>query len=300
MKSGIVFNIQKFSVNDGPGIRTTVFLKGCPLKCIWCHNPESQSIKREIMYNAAKCVNCHLCESKCNSGAHLFEDGVHLYLRDKCTACGECSVCLSGALEIVGEEKSVDEVISEVLKDKVFYENSGGGMTLSGGEPMYQFEFAKALLEKARENSIHTAIETCGFAPSEHYKEILPLVDLFLFDYKESSPEKHREFTGVSNELILENLKLISSLGGKIVLRCPIIPGCNDTEAHLSAIADISNSVDGIIEINVEPYHPLGMNKSKMLGRDYALENLGFPDEKDVKGWMEFISSKTEKTVKKA
>ena len=213
MKSGTVFNIQKFSVNDGPGIRTTVFLKGCPLKCIWCHNPESQMRDKELMYNASKCVSCRLCESKCKNGAHVFNGTEHVFAREKCISCGECCICPSSALEIAGEIKTSEQVISEVLKDKVFYDNSNGGMTLSGGEPMYQFEFAKELLISARENMIHTAIETCGFAPGEHYSEIVPLVDLFLFDYKESSPEKHREYTGVSNELILKNLELINSLG---------------------------------------------------------------------------------------
>ncbi len=300
MKSGTVFNIQKFSVNDGPGIRTTVFLKGCPLKCIWCHNPESQKSDRELMYNASKCVSCRLCESKCTNGAHSFCNSEHVFLRDRCIVCGDCCVCSAGALEIAGEIKTSDEVMREVLKDKVFYDSSNGGMTLSGGEPMYQFEFAKELLVKARENSIHTAIETCGFAPSEHYREIVPFVDLFLFDYKETDPNKHREYTGVTNELILKNLELINSLGANIILRCPIIPGCNDRKEHLEGIAKVANRFDGITEINIEPYHPLGMNKSKMLGREYKLGELGFPEESQVENWMEIISDKTEKPVKKA
>jgi len=300
MKSGIVFNIQKFSVNDGPGIRTTVFLKGCPLKCIWCHNPESQSIEKEMLFSKSKCVSCMLCLKKCPRGAHSVFNGEHIFDREKCVACGECTVCPTGALELAGEERTSDEIICEVLKDKVFYDNSGGGMTLSGGEPMFQFEFTRELLIKARENSIHTSLETCGFAPREHYLELLPYVDLFLFDYKETSPEKHREYTGVTNELILDNLKLISDNGGKIILRCPIIPGCNDRDEHFDGIADIANRTRGVTEINVEPYHPLGAGKSEMLGREYQLSGLGFPDEALVEKWIERISLKTEKPVKKA
>lgn len=297
---GTIFNIQKFSINDGPGIRTTVFMKGCPLNCLWCHNPESKSRKTEIFFDARKCVGCRSCEV-CPYGCHVFTDTEHIFNREKCTACGKCAAeCYTDALELVGTEKSVEEVIAEVMKDEAFYENSGGGMTLSGGEPMFQFDFTYELLKRAKENGLHTCIETCGFAKWEQYEKIADLVDIFLFDYKETDPGKHKEFTGVTNELILENLKKLDEKGCKTVLRCPIIPGLNDTDEHFTGIAKTANSLRNVLEINVEPYHPLGKGKSEMLGKEYFSDDLSFADDNAVKEWIEKISSQTEITVKKA
>lgn len=297
---GTIFNIQKFSINDGPGIRTTVFMKGCPLNCLWCHNPESKSRKAEIFFDARKCVGCRSCEV-CPYGCHVFTDTEHIFNREKCIACGKCAAeCYTDALELVGTEKSVEEIIAEVMKDEAFYENSGGGMTLSGGEPMFQFDFTYELLKRAKENGLHTCIETCGFAKWEQYEKIADLVDIFLFDYKETDPGKHKEFTGVTNELILENLKKLDEKGCKTVLRCPIIPGLNDTDEHFTGIAKTANSLRNVLEINVEPYHPLGKGKSEMLGKEYFSDDLSFADDNAVKEWIEKISSQTEITVKKA
>lgn len=297
---GTIFNIQKFSINDGPGIRTTVFMKGCPLNCLWCHNPESKSRKTEIFFDARKCVGCRSCEV-CPYGCHVFTDTEHIFNREKCIACGKCAAeCYTDALELVGTEKSVEEIIAEVMKDEAFYENSGGGMTLSGGEPMFQFDFTYELLKRAKENGLHTCIETCGFAKWEQYEKIAELVDIFLFDYKETDPGKHKEFTGVTNELILENLKKLDEKGCKTVLRCPIIPGLNDTDEHFTGIAKTANSLRNVLEINVEPYHPLGKGKSEMLGKEYFSDDLSFADDNAVKEWIEKISSQTEVTVKKA
>lgn len=297
---GTIFNIQKFSINDGPGIRTTVFMKGCPLNCLWCHNPESKSRKTEIFFDARKCVGCRSCEV-CPYGCHVFTDTEHIFNREKCIACGKCAAeCYTDALELVGTEKSVEEIIAEVMKDEAFYENSGGGMTLSGGEPMFQFDFTYELLKRAKENGLHTCIETCGFAKWEQYEKIADLVDIFLFDYKETDPGKHKEFTGVTNELILENLKKLDEKGCKTVLRCPIIPGLNDTDEHFTGIAKTANSLRNVLEINVEPYHPLGKGKSEMLGKEYFSDDLSFADDNAVKEWIEKISSQTEVTVKKA
>ncbi|MBR0360456.1 MAG: glycyl-radical enzyme activating protein [Clostridia bacterium] len=297
---GTIFNIQKFSINDGPGIRTTVFMKGCPLNCLWCHNPESKSRKTEIFFDARKCVGCRSCEV-CPYGCHVFTDTEHIFNREKCIACGKCAAeCYTDALELVGTEKSVEEIIAEVMKDEAFYENSGGGMTLSGGEPMFQFNFTYELLKRAKENGLHTCIETCGFAKWEQYEKIADLVDIFLFDYKETDPGKHKEFTGVTNELILENLKKLDEKGCKTVLRCPIIPGLNDTDEHFTGIAKTANSLRNVLEINVEPYHPLGKGKSEMLGKEYFSDDLSFADDNAVKEWIEKISSQTEITVKKA
>lgn len=299
MYSGTVFNIQKFSVNDGPGIRTTVFLKGCPLNCMWCHNPESKSTKPELMYDANKCISCGACMC-CPTHSHIFSECAHHLERRTCTACGACAeICPADALEMAGKRMTAEEVMAEVKKDAVFYETSGGGMTLSGGEPMLQFDFSYALLKMAKEQGIHTCMETCGFAPKEQYEAILPYTDIFLFDYKETNPEKHKEFTGVSNELILENLKRLDSGGAKIILRCPIIPTLNDREEHFTGIAETANSLKNVSEIHIEPYHPLGKGKAEHLGKDYPLRDLSFPEEETVKAWMESVQAKTDIPVKK-
>ncbi|MBO5454313.1 MAG: glycyl-radical enzyme activating protein [Clostridia bacterium] len=301
MIRGTVFNIQKFSVNDGPGIRTTVFLKGCPLNCIWCHNPESKSSKPELMYDAKKCIGCSKCMEVCPSKCHSFTAGIHSVKRQNCAVCSKCAeVCPASALEMAGTLKTVSEVMEEVLKDKAFYENSGGGMTISGGEPMFQFEFTYELLKEAKINGLHTCIETCGFTKEEHYKKIIDLVDIFLFDYKETDSVKHKEFTGVDNNLILSNLKMLDSEGAKTILRCPIIPTLNDNEEHFDGIAQVANSLKNILEINIEPYHPLGSGKAQMLGKDYQLQDLTFPENETVEGWIKYISTKTKTPVKKA
>ena len=301
MASGTIFNIQKFCVNDGPGIRTTVFFKGCPLNCVWCHNPESKKSVPEIFYNISKCVKCGKCMAKCEHSAHSFNGDTHIYSREKCAVCGKCcDFCPTEALEIAGYKKTSDEVLKDVLKDKVFYENSGGGMTLSGGEPMLQFEFALELMKKAKEAGLHTCMETCGFASPEKYREIAPFTDIFLFDYKITNPEDHKKYTGVTNEKILANLFMLDSLGKNTVLRCPIIPTVNDNDEHLYAIAETANKLKNILEVNIEPYHPLGSGKSEMLGRDYILKDLTFPEEETVKEWIAKVQSKTNITVKKA
>lgn len=301
MATGTIFNIQKFCVNDGPGIRTTVFFKGCPLNCVWCHNPESKKAVPEVFYNESKCVKCGKCMAKCEHGAHSFPEGAHSYDRTKCAVCGKCcDMCPTEALEVAGYEISTDEALKDVLKDKVFYENSGGGMTLSGGEPMMQFEFALELMRKAKENGLHTCMETCGFADSEKYRKIAEYTDIFLFDYKITNPDDHRKYTGVSNEKILENLFMLDKMGKSTVLRCPVIPTINDTDEHLYAIAETANRLSNIIEVNIEPYHPLGSGKSEMLGKDYILKDLTFPEEETVKEWIAKVQSKTTVTVKKA
>ena len=184
MKNGIIFNIQKFSINDGPGIRTTVFVKGCPLNCLWCHNPESKSSKREIFFDSRKCISCGRCTEVCSNQCHIISENGHAFLRDNCISCGECTkVCYPAALESVGDEITVEDAIKEVMKDEIFYQNSGGGMTVSGGEPMAQFEFTLDLLMAAKEKGLHTCMETCGFAPTAHYEQVAPYVDIFLFDF---------------------------------------------------------------------------------------------------------------------
>ena len=199
-----VFNIQKFCVNDGPGIRTTVFIKGCPLNCLWCHNPESKNLKSELLFRSDKCTLCGRCVPACPLGLHTVSAEGHIFDREKCVACGKCAeACFADALEIAGKKTSVEDVLKEVMKDEAFYKNSGGGMTLSGGEPMLNFDFTLELLKQGKEKGLHICMETCGFADSEKYKAVAPYVDIFLWDYKLTSPELHKKYTGVDNGLIL-------------------------------------------------------------------------------------------------
>lgn len=297
--TGIVFNIQKACVNDGPGIRTTVFIKGCPLSCLWCHNPESQRFSREVMFRPDKCVLCGRCAAACPQSCHTVSAEGHLFDRAACLACGRCGELGCVALECVGSEMSAEEVIGKVARDKIFYDNSGGGMTLSGGEPLAQFDFSLELLRLAREWGIHTCIETCGQCSHDKLAEIAPLVDLFLFDFKESDPERHRKYTGVDGSLIRENLEYLNSVGAQIVLRCPIIPGYNDRSDHFDAIAATAERLTNVIRVELEPYHALGESKYNALGR--ASETAGTPDALDRVGeWIEYISARTSKPVVKS
>lgn len=298
--TGNIFNIQKFCTSDGPGIRTTVFMKGCPLRCAWCHNPESQNGKPELLYYADKCVSCLRCLPLCQTGAQTVRDGKHFLERERCVGCFACVATGCDALARVGKSMSVDEVMNEVLKDKAFYETSGGGITLSGGEPLWQAEFAAELLGAAKLEGLNTCIETCGFVKQSILADILPLVDTFLFDIKLTDDETHRKYTGVPFEPILENLRFIDSMGANIVLRCPIIPGVNDNMEHFERVAAIANETRGVIEINVEPYHPFGASKCSGLGQLYRMENTRFPTSEEAGKWVDELSGLCRKIVKKA
>ncbi len=296
----VIFDILKFAIQDGPGIRTTVFLKGCPLHCLWCHNPESQKRTPEILFSPEKCIGCGWCMSACPEHCHS-GGAVHVFDRTRCTGCGRCTErCYAAALELAGKTMTVDAVLEEVLKDRVFYENSGGGVTLSGGEPMAQIDFTDAFLTAARTAGLHTCMETCGFAPSEAYDRILKKTDLFLFDVKATDPEKHLAFTGVFNDLILNNLYKIDKGGGPIVLRCPLIPGLNDDDAHLTGIGRLASSLSHILRIEVEPYHPLGVGKSRRLGKEPDYPSDAFTDPKAVERWIKTIQRTTTLPVRKA
>jgi len=286
--SGIVFNIQRFSVHDGPGIRTTVFLKGCSLHCFWCHNPEGIRLKREIQFYPERCIGCGACFEVCEHGAHVMEDGVHVYVRDKCVLCGKCTDnCFSGALEMTGDEVTVDDVMQEVLADRTFYQNSGGGMTLSGGEPMLQKAFTKALLERAKAEGVHTAIETCGNYRWADLEELLPLIDMVMMDLKHMDPEVHREAVGVSNERILVIAEQLMTTDKPVWFRTPVIPTINDTPEAIGAIAAFVRRLTDIREaqdngapppmLDLLRFHRLAGDKYRSLGLDYKAATLEAP-----------------------
>lgn len=283
MKKGIVFNIQKYSVHDGPGIRTTVFLKGCPLNCWWCHNPESQSLKEQLMYFQNKCVACGTCVKWCKENALSLQDGRIIIDESKCTLCEMCTdACLKGALEIAGEEITVKELMKNILKDQIFYDQSKGGVTFSGGEPMIQVDFLEAALKECKEHDIHTIIDTCGHAPWESFERVVPYTDLFLFDLKHIDSEEHKKYTGVGNELILQNMKKLSDLRKNLFIRMPIIPGINDSRETIDRTIKFLKQIN-MMQVNLLPYHRMGMDKYKRLNKKYKLEDLKEPTPTQMK-----------------
>lgn len=267
MTTGKVFDIQRFSTHDGPGIRTTVFLKGCPLRCQWCHNPEGLSPEPVLAFTEHQCVHCGACVTACAQGVHTVAANSHGVDRTRCRTCGECvQVCPTRGLEIIGREMTVAEVLGEILRDEPFYKTSGGGMTLSGGEPLAQADFSLELLKAARGRDLHCAVETCGAVSPEVINRVRPWVDLFLFDLKETDPQKHVEFTGVKNDLILANLRALHDAGAAIILRLPLVPGLNERPDHLRAVEEIVHSLPNLKGTERMAYHPLGESKWARLG----------------------------------
>lgn len=304
---GRIFDIQRFSIHDGPGIRTTVFLKGCPLRCLWCHNPEGISPKPQLSYLPDKCIGCGECFKVCPEGA--FEKGPPVAMgpkavldRARCTSCGACApVCDPKALEMVGLEVSVDEILAIVLRDREYYEHSGGGMTLSGGEPLFQPEFAEALLRAAKQHRLHTVVETSGYAEWKVFEAVRPFVDLFLYDYKETDPALHESFIGKSNQLILENLRKLHAAGAGILLRCPVIPEFNARSEHLDGIAALARELPRLKGVELLPYHRLGRAKLNRFGLYTRMpDSVAPPDRKTVDGWVARLESRGVKTVNKA
>ena len=278
MATGKIFDIRKYSIHDGPGIRTTVFFKGCPLVCLWCHNPEGQSPAPELIFREGRCIRCGACVAACGSGAVEPVEGRIVTDRGLCTRCGDClAVCCTGAREFAGREASVAEVMAEVERDLPFYEESGGGATFSGGEPLLQREFLLALLRACRDREIHAAVETCGYAQWEAIDSIRPFVDLFLYDLKMIDDAPHRRFSGVSNERILENLRLLSARGHEIILRVPVIPGINDDEENIRRTAELAASLPRLRRLDLLPYHHGGVRKYEGIDRGYALPEIRPP-----------------------
>ncbi len=262
MSSGIILNIQRFSLHDGPGIRTTVFLKGCGLRCWWCHNPESQHPKPELLLRPELCIQCGACVAECPHEA-IRRDGDGLVTdRGVCARCGACiAVCAADAREIAGRVMTVEQVMDDVLRDSVFYDESGGGVSFSGGEPLLQGDFLFDLLRACKARDLHTVIDTCGFAPSETFDRVRPYVDLFLYDLKLMDDDRHRTVTGASNRLILDNLRRLAGYKHPVVLRVPVIPGINDDEGNLRQIGALAGSLPNVIRVDLLAYHTLGMDK---------------------------------------
>lgn len=287
---GRIFALHRFSVHDGPGIRTTVFLKGCPLRCMWCHNPESLDPEFEIAWIAHCCVSCGRCVCACPSGAHRLENGRHRYDRSVCRKCGRCAdACVFGSLEFTGKEMEAGEVVAEVLKDSVFYEESGGGVTVSGGEPLSQWQFVRDLLSELRLHHVHTAVETCGFGPPAAFQSLLPVTDLFLFDIKAMDPDKHVRLTGSSNDAILRNLDFLMSRGARVVLRCPLVPGLNDSDEDLQGLAQLCSRYPDLAGLELLPYHNTGNDKYVRYGRNNPLPGLPSATTEDRERWRAFF-----------
>jgi pyruvate formate lyase activating enzyme len=266
LNAGMVFDIKRYAIHDGPGIRTTVFLKGCLLNCPWCHNPEGKAKEQEFMWWKEKCMGCRECQSVCPKGAITFPDDFLLLDKTKCDLCKACvDACHSEALKLVGKNMTLTRVMKEIEKDTPFYDESGGGATLSGGEPLIQPDFSHRLLKACKELRIHTVVDTCGHADSDVLLKISKHVDLFLYDLKVISDEKHTKFTGLSNKLILENLKKLSHNGQKIIVRFPLVPGVNDDEKDISELGEFVSSLEGVKELSILPYHRTGVEKSKRL-----------------------------------
>lgn len=277
MTAGMIFDIKKYSINDGPGIRTTVFLKGCPLDCWWCHNPESKSNKPELMYRANRCTLCAECVDDCPLGA-ISLNGKANTNRNVCDSCGLCAdVCYNGARELLGREMTVADIMKEIERDVPFFDQSKGGVTFSGGEPLLQRKFLAEVLKACRAHDIHTVVDTSGFASWETFESIREDVNLFLYDLKSMDDEQHKKYTGVSNKLVLENLRRLDDVGTHCVVRIPLIPGVNDNQENLVESGKFLASLRNVQSVDLMGYHDIAQGKYESLGMEYRLPETKAP-----------------------
>lgn len=292
MKANI-FNIQKFSIHDGPGIRTVVFFKGCPLRCRWCSNPESQSFHTQILWDPGKCLHCGLCQQSCpTESIHFSDDGNFLFQHKTCKGCLTCTrQCPGNALKYTGKEMSEDEVMKEIMKDADFYEESGGGVTLSGGEVLAQPKFASLLLSECKKKGLHTALETTGYASHEMFVSVTEHADLLLFDMKHHDSKKHRLYTGVPNEQIIENLKWAVSHGKEVIARIPVIPGINDSLEDAREFSSLLCRI-GIRQVDLLPFHQFGQNKYEQMHMDYKMKDVKALHPEDLTAYAEIFKEK--------
>ena len=295
MEKALIFEIKHFAVHDGDGIRTTVFFSGCPLSCLWCHNPEGLKKEKRLALYSHLCVSCGECAKVCPNDVHTFDRGEHSLKRENCSFCGKCvKICPNNALRVYGREVAVEDLLPELLKDRDFYEESGGGVTLSGGECLLQSRFCARLLSELKNEGINTAVDTCGFVGREAIQEVMPYTDVFLFDIKAANSDLHRRLTGAPNELILENLRFIDSSGAAVEVRIPFVPGLNSVE--IPAIAEILSKLKHLVGARILGYHNFAASKYSALGISSELPDR-LPGKEELSAAKDILTGKGIKVI---